>query len=319
MFIGTAHAVGPTCDTMSRVLTRALIAALFVGLTVPAAAQDMEPKAYSPSPVGATFLVAAASRNTGSVVTDPTLPLKDVDARIGGVAVGVGTTFGLFGKLTLVSAVLPFAWGEVTGVVGEDSRRTTRKGLGDSRMKLSINLRGNDAMRVREFAKAPSRTIIGTSLTVVAPSGQYDPARLINLGTHRWAFKPEVGISVPLRRWDLDAYLGTWLFTPNSDFYPGGLTRRQDPVVTFQAHASYTIKPRLWLAVDSTWYTGGDAQVGDGEPIGAVNNSRLGATLSIPTGRQQSLKVSYSTGVAVRTGTDFRTLAVGWQWLWFRP
>lgn len=279
----------------------------------------MEPKAYSASPVGTTFLIAAASRNTGSVVFDPTLPFKDVNARIGGVAVGVGTTFGLAGKLTLVSAVLPFAWGDLTGLVGEEARRITRTGLADSRFKLSMNLHGNDAMRLREYVKAPRRTILGASLTAVTPSGQYDRTKLINLGTHRWAFKPEVGVSVPRGRWDIDAYFGVWLFTPNDDFYPGGLRRTQDPVVAFQAHGSYTIKPRLWVAVDGTWYAGGDAQVEDGEPIGAVNNSRLGATLSIPVGQRQSFKVSYSGGVSVRTGTDFRTLAFGWQWLWFRP
>jgi hypothetical protein len=38
--------------------------------------------------VGTTFLIAAGSRNTGSVVFDPTLPIKDVEARIGGVAMG---------------------------------------------------------------------------------------------------------------------------------------------------------------------------------------------------------------------------------------
>jgi len=282
-------------------------------------AQEMEPKAYSASPVGATFLVLGASRNTGSVVFDPTLPITDVDARIGGVAVGVGTTFGLFGKLALASAVLPIAWGELTGLVGEDARRITRQGLADSRYRLSVNLLGNDAMRLREYVKAPRRTIVGTSVTVLAPTGEYDRTRLINLGNHRWAFKPEVGVAVPKGPWDVDAYLGVWFFTANDDFYPGGLERTQDPVVALQGHVSYTFKPRLWLAFDGTWYSGGSAQVEGGEPVGAVSNSRLGATLSLPVGTRQSFKISYSAGVVVRTGTDFRTIAVGYQWLWFKP
>lgn len=299
---------------------RRAVAALWLLLVAlaPAAAQDMEPKAYSASPVGATFLVAGLSRSTGSVVFDPTLPIRDVDAGINGVFVGVGTTFDLFGKLALVSAALPVAWGELSGMVGEDARTISRDGLADSRVRLSINLRGNDAMGVREYVKAPRRTIVGASVTMVAPTGEYDPARLINLGTNRWAFKPEVGVAIPYGPWDFDAYAGVWLFTPNGDFYPGGLRRTQDPVTAFQGHVSYTFKPRLWLAFDGTWYSGGGAQVEGGEPIGEVNNSRLGLTLSIPAGRQQSFKVSYSAGVAVRTGTDFRTLAVGWQWLWFR-
>lgn len=280
-------------------------------------AQDLEPKAYSASPVGAAFLVVGLARSTGSVLTDPTLPLTDIEANINGVPVAAGYTFGLFGRLALVTAAVPYGWGEVSGLVGEEARSVTRSGLTDARAKLSINLVGNPAMTLREFAKAPRRAIVGTSLTVTAPTGQYDPHKLINLGTNRWGFKPEVGVAVPKGRWDFDAYLGVWLFTDNDDFYPGGRRRSQDQVVALQGHASYTFRPRLWAAVDATWYQGGGATVDEGEPAGSMNNSRLGATVSFPMSRQQSLKFSYSSGVSVRTGTNFRTLSVGWQWLRF--
>jgi hypothetical protein len=282
-----------------------------------ARAQDLEPKAYSASPVGAAFLVIGLSRSSGSVLTDPTLPLTDVEAKIYGVPLAAGYTFGLFGKLTLVTAAVPVAWGDVSGRVGEDARAVTRSGLTDIRAKVSINLVGNPAMGLREYAKTPRRAIVGTSLTMTAPTGQYDGAKLINLGTNRWAFKPEVGAAVPKGSWDFDAYLGVWLFTSNADFYPGGRTRSQDRVVALQGHASYTFRPRLWAAVDATWYQGGSARVDGGEPSEDLNNSRLGATVSFPMGRQQSLKISYSSGLAVRTGTNFRTLSVGWQWLRF--
>lgn len=285
---------------------------------MPAGAQELEPKAYSASPVGATFFVVSASRSTGSVIFDPTLPITDAEATIDGVVAGYGTTFSLFGKVALVSAALPLAWGEISGTVGEDAQSVNRTGLADSRFRWSMNLHGNDAMAMAEFVKTPRRTIIGTSITIAAPTGQYDPAKLINIGNHRWAFKPEVGISVPRGAWDFDAYLGLWLFTSNATFYPGERHRAQDPVVATQGHVSYTFKPRLWLAVDGTWYSGGGATVDGGAPIGAVNNARLGATLSIPAGRRQSFKVAYSSGVTVRSGTNFRTLAVGWQWLWMR-
>jgi hypothetical protein len=278
----------------------------------------MEPKAYSASPVGATFLVAGVSRSTGSVVFDPSLPLRDVNAGINGIFAGVGTTFSAFGKLALLSAAVPLATGKLTGAVGEDARSVTRRGLTDVRLRFSINLWGNEAMPVREFAKAPRRTIVGASMTVVAPTGAYDQTRLINLGTNRWAFKPEFGVAVPRGRWDIDAYVGLWVFTSNSSFYPGTIRRTQEPMVATQGHVSYTFRPRLWVAVDGTWYSGGRTRSGDGETVGGVNNTRLGATLSLPVGRQQSIKASYSAGVAVRTGTDFRSFAFAWQWLWFR-
>jgi hypothetical protein len=303
---------------MGGVAVRAIAAiACLLANTGSARAQDLEPKAYSASPVGAAFLVVGLARSTGSVLTDPTLPLTDVEARMNGLPLAAGYTFGLFDRLALVTAALPYSWGEVSGVVGEESRAVTRAGLADARAKVSINLIGNPAVGPREFSKAPRKTIVGTSLTMAAPTGQYDGVRLINLGTNRWAFKPEVGVAVPKGPWDFDAYLGVWLFTSNSDFYPGGRTRSQNRVVALQGHASYTFRPRLWAAVDATWYQGGGASVDGDEPSGAMSNSRLGATLSFPMGRQQSLKLSYSSGVAVRTGTNFRTLSVGWQWLRF--
>jgi hypothetical protein len=282
-----------------------------------ARAQDLEPKAYSASPVGASFLVLGVSRSSGSVLTDPTLPLKDVDAKINGLPLAAGYTFGLFGKLALVTVAVPYAWGEVSGLVFEEARSITRSGLTDARAKFSVNLVGNPAMGLREFVRAPRRTIVGASLTVTPPTGQYDGAKLINLGTNRWGFKPEVGVSVPKGPWDFDAYFGAWFFTANDDFYPGARTRSQDRVVALQGHASYTFKPRLWAAIDATWYEGGGASLEGGEPSGAMNNSRLGATVSFPMGRYQSLKVAYSSGVVVRTGTNFRTLSVGWQFLRF--
>jgi hypothetical protein len=282
-----------------------------------ARAQDLEPKAYSASPVGAAFLVVGLGRSSGSVLTDPTLPVTDIEAKINGVPLVAGYTFGLFGKLALITAALPVSWGAVSGLVGEEARAVTRSGLADMRAKLSVNLVGNPAMGLRDYSKAPRRTIVGTSLTITAPTGQYDGAKLINLGTNRWAFKPEGGVAVPKGPWDFDAYLGVWLFTSNADFYPGGRMRSQDRVVSLQGHASYTFRPRLWAAVDATWYQGGAATVDDTEPSEEMNNSRLGATVSFPMGRQQSLKLAYSSGVAVRTGTNFRTFSLGWQWLRF--
>jgi hypothetical protein len=301
----------------TRWLLALAVAACTFAAARPAYPQDLEPKAYSASPVGAAFLVAGLGQSTGSVVTDPTLPLTDVEAKINGVPIAVGYTFGVFGRLALVTAAWPYSWGDVSGVVGEGAVAVSRSGLTDARVKLSINLAGNPAMGLREYVRTPRKTIVGTSLLVTTPTGQYDGAKLINLGTNRWGFKPEVGVAVPKGPWDFDAYLGVWLFTDNKDFYPGGLTRSQNPVVALQGHASYTFRPRLWAAVDATWYAGGGASVNAGEPIGSMNNARLGATASFPMGRQQSLKVAYSSGVAVRTGTNFRTLSVGWQFLRF--
>jgi hypothetical protein len=164
-----------------------------------------------------------------------------------------------------------------------------------------------------EFARQPRRTIVGTSLTVVPPMGQYSATKLVNLGTNRWSFKPEVGVSVPLDRWTVDAYAGMWLFTSNDAYYPGLSQRHQEPVFGVQGHLSYTLKRRAWVAVNATWYTGGQVEVDGLDVADGYRNTRLGATLAFPIGRRQSLKVAYNAGAATRVGANFTTITGAWQ------
>jgi hypothetical protein len=298
----------------------ALAAALLATLAgATGAAQDLEPRAYSASPSGMNFLVAAFAHSTGDVITDPSLPISNVSAKVNGFALGYGRTFALWGRQALVTMALPYAWGEVEGDVGEERRRVTRSGLADLKAKLSVNLYGNPALSPEEFARRRSRgLLVGASLALSAPTGQYDPTRLINLGTNRWAFKPELGMSVPWKNFDFEAYAGVVFFTRNPSFYPAGsVTRQQDPLATVQVHASYTFRPGLWLALDGTWYGGGAAHINGGPATGRQNSSRIGGTLSVPISKAQALKFAYSTGASVRTGQNFDVFSAAWQIRWF--
>ena len=294
-----------------------ILLAAFAGL-VAARAQELEPRAYSASPVGANFVVAALTRSSGDVVTDPSLPFTNVEARVGAFAVGYGRTLDLFGRQALATVALPYAWGKVEGDVGTETRRVTRSGLADLKARFSVNLIGNPARSREEFAASHERRILfGASLALSAPTGQYDPTRLVNLGTNRWAFKPELGVSVPWGKFDLEAYGGVIFFTRNPAFYPGTVVRDQSPLGALQAHVAYTFRPNLWLAADATWYSGGATTLNGGLPTARQENTRVGGTLSVPVGRRQSVKLGYSNGVAVRFGQRFETIGVSWQYLWF--
>jgi hypothetical protein len=287
-------------------------------LSVAGRAQDLEPRAYSASPVGMWFAGEGFGRSHGGVSFDPTLPITDVKATIYSPVFGIGHTFGVFGRQALLTAALPYAWGDVSGDVGETAASVHRSGLADTKARFSINLRGNPAMSPQEFARRPKRSIIlGTSLTVTAPSGQYSGEKLINLGTSRWSFKPELGISVPVRRFDFDLYVNGTFFTENSNFYPGEVSRTQAPLSAAQFHVSYTVRRALWVAFDSTWYGGGAVTVNHGAPTERQNSTRLGGLVSFPVAKQQSIKVSYSSGVSGRIGSNFNTISVGWQFAWF--
>jgi hypothetical protein len=266
-----------------------------------ASTQELEPRAYSPSPTGALF--------------DPSIPVTDVVARINAGAALYGRTFGLFGRAANVGFAIPYVIGTLEGNLASEFTSVRRSGLADSRVRLAVNLVGGPALKRPEFAKRPPHTTLGASVVVIAPTGQYDPSKLVNLSTNRWAFKPELGLSYPKGRWTFDLYAGAWLFADNPDFY-GGSVRSQDHMTVLQGHVSYTIRPRLWLAADATFYAGGRTAVDSVKKDDRQENSRAGLTLSIPMGRH-SLKLSWSDGTTTRIGGDFKTLAAAWQYLWF--
>lgn len=281
-------------------------------------AQDLDPRAYVRVPVDMTVLVAGFGYTYGGVVLDPTSPIQDLEAKVETPMIGVGRTFSLMGLTSQAFVALPYSWAQASGKVFGDDSSTTRSGFGDTRLRISTLFIGAPAVTREEFAKSPLQTVLGASVTVVAPTGQFFSNKLINLGTNRWSFKPEVGLSYVLsNQWFIDLYAGVWLFTNNKSFYPGTLVRSQEPLITFQSHVSFNINPLMWAAIDFTYYTGGQTSVNDFYKNDRLNNSRIGATFNFPLSRLSSLKIAYSTGAIIRFGGNFSTISVAWQMAFF--
>jgi hypothetical protein len=290
-------------------------AALILGAFLPAAAQQLEPRAYSASPQGTTFAGVSYTHSSGDVVFDPTLPLTDVSASVHIAAPFCMRTFALFGHQASAGVVLPYSWGVVEGNVQEQVRRAERSGFADVALRLAVGLAGAPALPPKEFAARKPSTLLGASLTVSAPTGEYDPTKLVNLGTNRFAFKPELGLSHPLGKTWIEVYAGVWLFTDNNDFF-GGQHRAQDPLGVGQAHVVRVFKPGLWGALDGTYYTGGSTTVNGTENADRQANARLGATLALPIGHGQSLKLAVAKGTTTRVGSKLTTVGITWQHVW---
>ncbi len=293
-----------------------LVPVIILAFARVATAQELEPRSYSPSPVGANFLVLSYAYQSGDILFDPALPFTDVEAKLNSGVIAYGRTFGLAGRSASALVALPYVWGEASGEVFEQRRSITRSGLADLRMRFAMNLVGSPALKPREFAARKHKTTLGASLTVVAPTGQYDPNLLINIGSNRWSFKPEIGVAHPIGRWYLELYGGVWLFTDNNNFFRGA-RREQKPLGTIQTHISYTIRPRMWLAADVTFYSGGRTTIDDVVKADLQKNSRVGLAFSLPVGRSYSVKVAWARGLTTRIGGNFNTVSVAWQYTWF--
>jgi len=280
-------------------------------------AQQLEPRAFAPSPTGVNFVALGYTHTDGDVLLNATSPIEDFRIRADLYAAGIGGTFGIGGHLASVSLVLPYVDGIATGRVDGEDRRVTRSGRGDVRTRFTMSLLPDTALDPASFrARAPDRTL-AVSLVASAPTGEYLDGKLVNIGTNRWAFMPEIGGTRQFGRWMVEGSAGVWFFMDNDDFL-GGLRREQDPLLTTQAHLSYTFRPRLWLSVSGTWYGGGETTVEGVAERNRQSNSRAGATLSLPVGRAQSVKLAWSRGTTTRIGGDFETFGLVWTYVWAR-
>ncbi|HEV8412128.1 MAG TPA: transporter [Bryobacteraceae bacterium] len=290
------------------------VAAAILACVVGCAAQELEPRAYSVSPTGAKFAVVGLARSAGDIDFDPSLPIEDAHAVIYGTFVTLGRALDFFGRSANVAVTLPYLLGNLEGEINGNPEQAHRSGFANPAARLSVNLYGAPAMDFEQFAQYRRKTNIGASVVVVAPLGQYDPARFVNIGTNRWAAKPEIGFSQRLGRWYVDLYLGAWIFSANDDYL--GRVRTQDPIGIVQVHVSYNLKPHLWIAFDANYYTGGRTSMDGVAGADLQRNSRLGATISIPVTKQQSIKFSGSSGAITNIGADFKAIGVAYQYLW---
>jgi hypothetical protein len=293
---------------------RAALVMLFCGLATSASAQEMQPRAYMPAPVGITLLGVGYSHSAGGLLFDPSLPVEDarVVAHLGSFS--VAQTLGVLGRSAQVLAIVPYVQADLTGLLAGSPAYRFRSGLADSVFRYAMNIYGAPAMHPAEFAKRNLKTIIGASLTVSAPTGQYDPNLLINIGANRWAFKPEVGGSRAFGKWVVEGAAGAWFFTANKNFY-GGMTRTQKVMGSLQAHVVRVLPHRMWAAFDATYFTGGRSTVNGTQKSDLLANVRLGGTFGMVLTRRQALRISFFDGVITRIGSDVTTVGIAYSYI----
>jgi len=278
-------------------------------------AQEIEPRAYSNAPVGVNFLVAGYAYSKGGLSVDPSVPLTDANLRIHSTLLAYVRTLDLWGQSGKVDVVVPYAWlsGEAE-YAGQPMEREV-SGFGGPRLRLSMNFIGAPALTMQEFANYRQDLIVGASLQVGLPTGQYDADRLVNIASNRWFVKPELGASKAWGPWTLELSTAATIFGDNDDFY-GGQQREQDPIYSLQGHLVYGFRSGIWAALTGTYFTGGRTTVDGVEGDDLQKTSRVGATLAFPVDRHHSIKLYATTGLSIRTGTDFDAIGAAWQYRW---
>jgi hypothetical protein len=292
-----------------------LLAVLHVfSLRQMAHAQDLEPRAYAHTPVGLNFLIGGYVYTKGAVGTDPSVPIEDAEVELHSAVLAYVRTLDLWGRSGKIDVIIPYSSADGTAEVFGQGRRRKVSGFNDPRLRFSMLLYGAPALSLEEYRDYKQDVIIGTSFELTPPLGQYDSDKLLNIGTNRWSFKPEVGISKTLGPVTLELATGVRFYTDNTDFLDGR-TLEVNPLYSVQAHLIYSITPGIWLGLDGLYYTGGRGII-DGRRGESLEDARIGLTLALPINRYNSVKLYGSTDVYSKTGSKFDVIGIAWQFRW---
>jgi hypothetical protein len=279
-------------------------------------AQDLEPRAYANLPIGVNAVVGTYGYMKGDVVSEPTLPIEDFVISSNNFGVGYMRTFGLADKLARIQVAIPYVLMDGKATVSGQKITGNRTGFGDMRIRLGINLLGSPALARKDFAQYQQKTIFGVSLVTSVPTGVYYPDKRINIGSNRWGFKPEAGISKRFKHVYAELYSGVWFYTNNDEFLVDK-DLQQEPVLSFQGHACYFFKNQMWIGININWFSGGKTVVDDLPAGSVINSSRIGATWSVPLSRSQSVKLQFNTGTFKGIGLNYDSVSFSYQYVFF--
>ena len=278
-------------------------------------AGEIEPRAYANTPVGINFLLAGYVYSEGGLSTAGSSPVKDAQLEMHTGVLAYARSLDVWGKSGKFDVVLPYSQLSGTATVAGQPRERDVSGINDPRFRFSVNFYGAPALSLQEFENYQQDIIIGASVQVSAPLGQYDDDKLVNLGNNRWFVKPDLGISKAWGGLSLELSAGIYFFSRNDDFF-GGKTLEQDPIYTAQAHVTYSFGRGIWAALSFNHDYGGRTTIDGVQSDDLQQNSQVALTLALPVNRNNSIKLYANTGTHTSTGTNFDMVGIVWQFRW---
>jgi hypothetical protein len=283
-----------------------------------ARAQFTDAHNYDNTPVGVNQLELGYAFVHANASIDTSLVIAGANLNLNQVLIDYTRYFGLFDRLTWVQAALPVArlGGSITGSNIESSIA----GSGDSSYALAMLLKGGPALSVAQFDDYRPTTTVGVSFSFTAPTGLYNADRILNLGSDRWSFKPEIALSHPFgpdRKWQLDAYANAYFYTDNTSYH-GREILRQQPLAGLEGHISYSFNDNLWVSLDTRYSFRGATFVDGADQNNAQQNVMLGSELNLSINSRHSLLFEFVKVVVHQNSPAVVGFSVKYDYTWAR-
>lgn len=248
---------------------------------------------------------------------DTTLPITGLSLNADLYLLRFARSFSIDGRNSAVQFIQPYADVSASFDNAQFFDGTKHNGgRGEAQVVFVHNIFGGPALTAEEFASWKPETFLTGALWITAPTGDYDKDRVINIGSNRWVFKPELGFGTPIGPTWLE--INTWvsLFGDNDDYH-GDSKLEQKPLYAIEGHYSYTINRALWVSADATYSRGGESRIDGDWQDNKQENGLLGASMGFMLSPQFGGLLAYTDTVAERRGSpDVTTWTLRLQYVW---
>ena len=258
--------------------------------------QDLEPRRWTPLPVDTQVVGVGYGHSNGDISLDPVLKIDEGTVDLDSVVASYVRPFSLAGRLARFDAFIPFHDSQWQGLLDGQPATAQRRGFGDPILRVSVLLKGapvaNEEDLRRYIASHPVRTSMGVGLAVSLPLGDYHDDKLLNIGSNRFSFRPQVGVVHIRGRWSYELTGSVFLFTDNDDFFNSNILE-QNPLYAVQSTVVRVFKPGLWMAISAGYGRGGRSTLNGERKDDRRETFLSGLSAGIPLSRNQSLKLAY--------------------------
>ncbi len=279
-------------------------------------AQFTDPHSYDDTPVGTNQIEIAYAYARANASIDTSLIVSGARFDLNQETITYTRYFGFLHRLIWVEAGVPLA--DLNGSLSGTSLQSSTVGTGDSSYTVAALLEGGPALSVAQFASYRPITTVGVSLTITAPTGQYDPHQVLNLGSDRWSFKPEIAISHPFgteQKWEVEGYANSFFFTDNTS-YRGREILRQRALPGLEGHISYSFIDRLWASLDARYSFRGSTFINGVNEDNAQQNFSLGSEVNLSLNSRNSLVFEFAKSLLHKNGPASSGFAVKYHYSW---
>jgi hypothetical protein len=279
-------------------------------------AQFSDPRTYENAPVGTSQIEVGYAYAHGDTSIDTSVPVTGAQLNLHQAMIGYTRYFGWLHRLTWVEAGVPLA--NVAGSISGTNIHRSTSGAGDSSYSFGMLLKGGPALSPAQYADYMPGTTVGVRFTATAPTGAYDPDRILNLGADRWTLKPEVGLSRPFgpdKKWVFDGYANVAFYTDNTSYH-GRQILRQEALPGLEGHISYSFSDKVWTSLDAR-YSFRAATLLDGvNQDNPQQNFIVGTETSFSLGSRHSLTVVVGKTLAHRNGPAVTGVSLKYDYSW---